>query len=372
MHKPKLLFVRLCQLPLQSLIETVELLSNEFDITVYMPDEGFEKLYSNMGDIHYLKFPLMRRKGIIGKVYTLYNMYSFFAQIKRQNSCNNSDLIVLFSQQWAFLGKLILGRKNKYVMQTFTRGVGVSNLKNKIAKYTVKFNIMFFKNVFVPTSYNIKYFDIPKEKAYWNRLSYKSIESSDKSFKKMNLVYLGTLSNRDVHESIIGFIKFYKEYKEKISISYDIIGSGDIESVKKLEDAITQCSDKSVIRYHGRLGDDDVKKIFKYSNIGVAYNKDTDYFEYNIPSKLHEYLLSGMPTISTKNENSKSVVNHQNGVLIESSSKGFYHGMVHIYNNLNKYNSSNIVDSDIQYSKPYVFVNHTIPMYKKLILKKSK
>ena len=52
------------------------------------------------------------------------------------------------------------------------------------------------------------------------------ISSTRKTFDEMNLLYVGTLYNRKIEDTLVGFANFYQVYKNKIKMRYTIIGKG--------------------------------------------------------------------------------------------------------------------------------------------------
>ena len=60
------------------------------------------------------------------------------------------------------------------------------------------------------------------------------ISLTKKAVPPMRLLYVGTLYNRNIDQTIKGFSKFYHEYKNETEISYTIIGSGLHDEVNEL------------------------------------------------------------------------------------------------------------------------------------------
>jgi len=186
----------------------------------------------------------------------------------------------------------------------------------------------------------------------------------------MDLIYVGAIGMRNIHETVYGFKRFYDEYASKVNMSYNIIGFVEGEYQDLLLESLDSAGDNTPVRYHGWLADEDVDAMFEKANVGVAFNRANSCYGNFISFKLHEYLLSGMVVTSTFSELRSAVVNEVNGIIHESSADGFHNALVHIFQHLDTYDSAKIKESDVAYSLEYNIQNIQVPMYNKLIEKK--
>lgn len=365
---PKILIVGLNQLPHRYLHNQCSLLADSFDLTVVSPDEALWKPNCEKYRSVYLntRHPKSRIP-VVKKYRTFIRIIDVLFQVKKYLSCVDYDLIYIWDQTWAFAFKLIMGPKYKYVMQMFAPGVTSSKFKNAVHDLQVRFNVLFFKHVFLGSEVAMRFFKVPDHKAHITGVGIAAVDYRERAFVSMDLVYLGALSNRYVHESVQGFAKFFSENKDKIPMSYKIIGGGYQEAVQELKASIKAAGDDIPVEYLGRLDDDDLIDIFKRSNIGVVYNRVTPYYTNNISTKLYEYLLSGMPVIAVRNNSLLKAVNADNGVLIEDNPEGFERGLNMMMNNLNRYNSQRIAQSGDDFSVRKVVMDRMIPIFNEIL-----
>ena len=170
-----------------------------------------------------------------------------------------------------------------------------------------------------------------------------TICSHKKNFDTLHLLYVGTLFNRKIDQTIKGFSKFYHNYKDKIHICYTVVGSGQTsEEEEKLKDLVKQNQVTSAVNIAGSIPHDRLKTFFENHNIGISYIPKTDFFNVQPPTKTFEYLLSGMPVLATNTLENKLVINRYNGVLIDDNAEAFYQGLIQLYQNRNRYNSDGI------------------------------
>jgi len=368
MSKKRILIVGLNQLPHSYLSNMCKYLSDCFDVTIISPDEGIDTIENDLFSIVLLKASVNKYKHILAKkLYTLVRLFRIIDKFRKYAKMRDFDLVYIWDQTWAFAIKLIMGRKYKFVMQMFAQGVSANRVKNYMHDKQVKFNTFFFNHIFMGTERNMMYFRIPSHKVHITGVGVEKRCKANKSFNTMDLVYLGILTNRDVHKTISGFTRFFEEHKNDIQMSYHIIGTGSSEYVALLRQEMADIPKDVPIHYHGRLNDLEVMSVFEKCNIGVAFNKVTSYYKHNTSTKLHEYLLSGMPVIATGNDINKRIINDLNGVIIESSPEGFYHGLEIMYKHLDRYDSSQIALSDHRYSLDYVAYNKIIPAFNQIL-----
>jgi len=176
------------------------------------------------------------------------------------------------------------------------------------------------------------------------------ISSTKKTFNSMKLLYVGTLYNRNIDQTIKGFSKFYHEYKDRIQIQYTIVGSGFTTEEEELKEIVKYEKIGASVEIAGYIPHDKLKPFFDSHNIGVSYIPKTEYFDVQPPTKSFEYLLSGMPVIATDTLENKAVINNKNGVLINDTAEDFYQGLVRVYTNRKKYNSNDIRADSMQYT----------------------
>ena len=176
------------------------------------------------------------------------------------------------------------------------------------------------------------------------------LSSGDKSFSTLYLLYVGTLYNRNIHETIMGFSAFHRSYRGTIQMHYTIVGSGFGNEEKELENLVKTENLERVVSIKGYVPHDELKPYFDRHNIGIAYVPMTPYFHVQPPTKTFEYLLSGMPVIATNTLENRAVINNKNGVLISDTQESFYKGLVHIYKNRDSYDSADIRSRSMQYT----------------------
>lgn len=254
----------------------------------------------------------------------------------------NNDYDIYFLKYYfgCFLLKIIFPRK-KYIFDVRTGSINKNRYKRTIADKILKFESLFFENITVISASLARKFAFGK-KAHVLPLGSDPIVNNDKNFKSINLLYVGTLQNRHIENTVFGFARFYKEYCSGIDIDYKIIGSGYQGEEEELRKLIREKGLEEIIEVLGEVRHDELIPYFLSQNVGISYIPITDYFDCQPPTKTFEYALAGMPIIATATIENKIVINEFNGVLIRDTPDSFYEGLVKIMQNLENYESKKI------------------------------
>lgn len=78
------------------------------------------------------------------------------------------------------------------------------------------------------------------------------ISKSNKSFEELNLLYVGTLNNRNIIDTVKGYIAFIKAHPE-VKSHYDIVGDGINNEMEEMNEYIQLHNMEQYITLHGRI-----------------------------------------------------------------------------------------------------------------------
>lgn len=236
-----------------------------------------------------------------------------------------------------------------FVLDIRTASIKKKFIKRRLNDWLLIFETAFFKNVTIISKNLAEKLRI-SHKAHILPLGSEVISSNKKLFNVLNLIYVGTLENRNIEVTLYGFKKFYDEYKNKIKLSFIIIGDGPKNEKENLENIVDYLGLKGIVTTTGRIPHTKLYSYFFSSNIGISYIPMTDYYDVQPPTKTFEYLLSGMPVIATSTSENKKLINSKNGVLIGEKPLDFYFGLKNIFDNLYIYDSDVIRNGVLQYT----------------------
>lgn len=220
-----------------------------------------------------------------------------------------------------------------------------------------------FKEVSVISTGIGKQLSLPQDiKVHLLPLGADTVSTSTKIFDKLRLLYVGTLSNRDIHKTIYGLQKFLYSNESSIDVEYHIIGDGNDEDVSLVKKAINDCAISSKVFLHGFIHHDELKSYFDLCNIGVSFIPITPCYEDQPPTKTFEYILSGLFTIATATRSNREVINSSNGLLIEDNSSSFASALDEIVRGVERITDLSIRESLLQFTWENIIENYLKPI----------
>lgn len=176
-----------------------------------------------------------------------------------------------------------------------------------------------------------EYFELP--------LGAVQMSHTDKTFDSIKLLYVGTLYNRNIEETIYGVCEFLESNNASIPLQYTIIGDGLGDELLRLRKIVDDLKIHNFVQCLGYIPQNKLPPFFSSHNVGVSFVPINEYYDYQPPTKTYEYLLAGMPTIATNTYENRKIISEINGVLINDDRKSFAKGICEIANRFDKYDS---------------------------------
>lgn len=274
----------------------------------------------------------------------------FIAEAKMQK--DKYDIIVI--RYFQFCSALVWALRNKHAYIDYRTGlVGAGRIKTLFNNTFNRLEMIFSRKVFILSEDLAKEIKLPKSKYIWLPLGADDLSSGQPKeyVKNLNLFYIGTLSHRNIEDSVVGFAKFYNDYHDKYdTLSYHIVARGSEDEIKILEDTISQNGMDQHVIFHGSMTHAESQELFDLCNCGVAYVPETFYYDHQPSTKIFEYNLSGLVCIATSTSENRKVINEANGVLCHSNAESFHDTLVEVYSRRETFNWDKIKKSQEFYS----------------------
>ena len=169
------------------------------------------------------------------------------------------------------------------------------------------------------------------------------------------------LSGRNIEETIVAFSRFYKDFGDKLSLRYTIIGEGLAGQRAALLAMAKKLGVLHVLEIPGYVPHDQLKEYFGRCNVGVSYAPITAYYDHYPPTKTFEYLLAGMPVIATDTTANRRIISDINGVLVRDTSDAFYDALCTLAQRQCCYDAAAIRESVADRTWKNIMVNNAIP-----------
>jgi glycosyltransferase involved in cell wall biosynthesis len=163
------------------------------------------------------------------------------------------------------------------------------------------------------------------------------------SCSELNLLYVGTLDQRRIYNTVLGLSAFSKN--RNIDIHYNIIGSGSMEEEDMLIRTIHETGLDHIVHFLGPVKQTDLGNFFSNTSIGIVYVPKIPAYENQPPTKLFEFIINGIPVIATSTKEISRYINPDNGVLIEDNPLAFSKGLESIISQMTQMKSETIKES---------------------------
>lgn len=319
-----------------SLYQCCKYLKNNFNIIYHCMDLNRSKLKNDGVKVNYVSnsnnFILRNIKFIMSSLLSIYKNKPDVYLVKYFPGC---FLLRLFTFKYKSILIIRTGsiKKNKFLRFLYNR--------------FIKFDSLFFKHIAIISESLAQKLKI--KNYYLFPTGGEIISTTNKSFDKLYLLYVGTFLNRNIDKTILGFAKFYEKFSKTIPMKYTIIGSGPPKLIKTMKKIVKNLKLETVITILDYVPYYRLKDFFDTHNIGVCFVPITSYFNVQPSNKIFDYLLSGMAVIATNTLENSKIINELNGVLINDTIEDFYKGLIKVYKKLPFYNSENIRSTVMRY-----------------------
>ncbi len=293
------------------------------------------------------------RNSIFKKVRALASISSIIKRLK-------PEIILVFKFPVCFMLPILFPR-TRFLYDI--RSGGVSKVKWKRYKNdsVVKFNALFYKKVSVISESLAIRLRISKSKIFILPVGAEVFAKKNMHKDTIHLLYIGTLDDRRIEDTIWGISTFLEHHEEHKSLQYTIVGTGKPLNIQNIKSVISDAGLANNVTLVGRKNHRELDSFFQAANIGVSYIPITPYYDVQPPTKTIEYLLSGVPVLATKTYENARLVNPKCGVLVEDNPHSFYIGLERIIENLGSYNSEKIRNTYQRYSWKNIVEEILIP-----------
>lgn len=272
----------------------------------------------------------------------------------------NPDVVLVYSSMFAFIIPF-MAPGFKYILQLFTTNVSPSKVRNILWDAWGKIIMLPYNSFFIQTPELVDMYKLKANECHIVKWGMKPLSNNTKEFSVINMLYIGTLNFRRVHETVAGLKLFLMKHPDA-KVHYSIIGKGNEEHVRLLKEEIEKNSLEGIVEYHGYLPNDSIKPFFEECNVGVSYVPITPYYTDVIVTKTIEYLLSGMVVVATNTNKNQEVITSYNGVLTPDSVNGFADGLESLFIQLGSYDSKVIAEDAKEWTVEYQIENSIVPI----------
>lgn len=326
-----------------------EYLSDFYNVTYICFNERYKKL--KIKKVNCIYTPIFKFK-LISHLIFLFNIFI--------NSITLKGIIILKYFPNCRIIKYILPLK-KIILDIRTLSIETDVEKRTAYNLQLKKNCKSFKYITIISEGVAKQLKIDNNNSYILPLGADCISKTKKNFSNINLLYVGTFYNRNIHITIEGIAKFIKD-NPNIKISYDIIGFGTNYETERIISSISCNNLNDIVTFHGRIPHFKLKPYFDKNNVGVSFVPITEWYDFQPVTKTYEYLMSGLACIGTKTHENSIIINSMNGVICKDNAIDFACAIEQLIKNKDSLNSHNIRNSVKDFSWEKIVYYKLIPI----------
>lgn len=115
----------------------------------------------------------------------------------------------------------------------------------------------------------------------------------------LRIVYVGFLTElRGLDLLIEAVARYIKKGNPQKTIQVDIVGKG--ESKEKLINLARELNIEESVRVHGWLSQEEVDQLMTSANVGALTYRVCGHWNHTIPNKIFDYMLAGLPVLTTE------------------------------------------------------------------------
>jgi len=332
-----------------------EFARDTFDITYIGWDYGLPKIELPRVKVKYIS----RKSNILIRNIRL--LRAFHKEIGK-----GYDFVFFNYVRFISLVKL-LNYRSKSILYFDTLGVQDKKYKRWLYNSLLTIESRFFEDIALVNAGIAK--KIHLDKYHVLPLGGECFSTKQKSFERLSLLYVGTLTNRNILETLQGFHKFIISFKgdEDAQASFIIVGDGQNNELNVIREYIRSHHLESFITTTGFIPSDKLTPFFEQANIGVSYVPITPYYQYQPPTKTFEYLISGLPVIATATHANKEIVTSAVSELTDDNADSFCAALVKMNARKNDFDSDQIRKEYEKYTWENVVKNKFAPLIEALL-----
>lgn len=314
---------------------------NEYVLTYICWDHGYKKV-----DHDNVKVVYVSRRGSL-----LARNLRYLRSVHRHLSDLKPDICFMKYYIGCSLSRTCVPGVN-YIFDVRSASVKKNALSRTLYDMILKTESRFFANITVISPGLAKYLGLEGRSTVLP-LGSNVVSGVDKSFGGLRLLYVGTLDNRKIGETIEGVARLRDRYGTDIVERYTIVGNGREYDLLKRD--IERQSLEEVVELRGQIPHCELSSLFDEHNVGISYVPRTRYYDHQPARKTFDYLLSGLAVLGTGTSENKKVINENNGVCIDDNATAFAEGLYQLWKSRDKYDSCRIRNLAMQYSSDHIF-----------------
>jgi glycosyltransferase involved in cell wall biosynthesis len=290
-------------------------LRDEFDIHYACYDRGKEKMELEGVNVLYIAFGSGKIK----------RNYVFLRDVIRLSKIEQPDTLFVVYFGLVFILSIFAFSKQQKILDIRTGSLAANTKRRNLENLIIKMQSYLFDKRIILSESLMEKLRVSRKKTLVLPLGSDVLFNGQHDFTdKLSLIYVGTLDNRRIAETIEGLAHFTQNTGNSGLIErYTIIGFGADSEIKKLQNTIKRFRLENTVVFEGQKNHEELGMYLAQANVGVAFIPIVDYYQCQPATKLFEYGLSGLFTIATDTNENRNFISSENGILCQDDPVSF-------------------------------------------------
>jgi len=351
--KPKILLVHLTQYGRHTnSYKYCQYLQDHYALTYLCLDQGYPKIEDNTTVIY-----LKKEKSAIA------NSFKMIHKARQIIQRNDYRIVYLFYFKLCSLIKPF--QRSNFLLDIRTGAIDQAPFKRWRHNSMIHLESYLFDHITIISEGLRHKLKIHPKRTTLLPLGADLLSSQTKEYEHFSLIYMGTLTQRNIHQTIEGLALYIQETQPHTPpLRYDIFGDGHPKDVAQLKATITKYGLDEIVHYHGRKPHHELQPYFDTCNVGISYIPMQEYFEYQPPTKTFEYINAGMVCLATATHENRQLINEKNGILFEDNPDAFNKALHQLYQRRSSYQTATITNSLLAYRWKNIVHHRLLPLLK--------
>lgn len=321
-------------------------------------------------DVSYLCWDYAKPLVVDGQISVIYvsrrgtkiSRYLRFLKCAIAEARNGSFDIIFFTYfPGASLVKLF-GQNRNWNFDIRTGPISTSRLRREFRRALLILEARFFENISVISSSLSQSLNLTDRNPHILPLGADIISASNKDWSEFRLLYVGTLELRNIHLTVRGLSRYIKAHPLHRIRGYTIIGTGAYQEEEFLRRLVNELDLADLVEIVGQLPHNKLAPYFDSHNVGISFVPITPYFDHQPPTKIYEYMLSGLAVLATNTSEIQKMVKNTPAILSDDSAGGFSDALEKLHKQSERLDSEFLRNSALDNTWTNI-VNHNLIPY---------
>lgn len=248
--------------------------------------------------------------------------YVAFLASSVRHSRNSSDAVFIKRFTGCFLLPILAGRAGM-LLDIRTQSVTENPVSRAIENLGIRWDACWFNRVTIVSTHVAKVLGVESKCSVVPLGGRQLLPTTKRPYRPQQLraIYVGTLTSRGIDRLVDSFADF--ERSSDSGSTLQIIGSGSAKDVRRVDSAISRSGLEKQIKLLGDLRGDALSREFANANLGLVFVPDQTRYRGQPSTKLYEYLVNGLPVLTTPVAGATDAANTVQGAVFQSPENAF-------------------------------------------------